>query len=219
MTTDSTSHGIIAQQWQLEAAAKHRLKAIVFPLKPQIKEHPQTLSWNHKRISRDLLKSEPFNDDSILQFLDYQFGDHLYLGEPWGFGFINGLGANPYPLHYFPDDDHILDAEGLSALKENDPAFKYLVGAQPAATMPPEAAHYQYEITGVRVCQAKNLSFQDFADIGFIGQVPVGDMSTEENIISRMSCLILARLRWNEAFPEREWTDDMWMILLEIKEL
>jgi hypothetical protein len=144
-----TDHGIIAPDWQIQAAADENLGAILFPLLPE----PVLVDTADCQVSRGMEwrwitpkahaiwgENEPISD-LVLKYCGWAVGDRLFFQEEWCKG---DWGA--------AFDDDIYFTKSTTPEAEN-------IGWQPAYTMPKEAAQHWYEVTGFRVMQMKDMDF------------------------------------------------------------
>jgi hypothetical protein len=170
-----TNHKIIAQPWQLKAAAEGVLGAIILPL-PEgcISGSPET--WPIKSLKCG------FNESY-----------RLYLAEKWCKG---DWGA--------AFDDDIYFVESTTPEAEH-------IGWQPAETMPEEAAQYWFDVGDVRVVQMSDIDR------------PLCDRAALTDIPSDLPCGVKEWAsifeRWNAAHPDYSWDADLWVIVIDVKEL
>jgi hypothetical protein len=175
-------HGVIAADWQIRAAAEGRLKAIVLPF-PDVQETTNTWFLKWGGIDRFWEKGE-MPGQSVYDAIDYQVCDRLFFQEEWCKG---DWGA--------AFDDDIYFTKSGTPEAEN-------IGWQPANTMPPEAAQYWFEVTGVRVIQMDKIDRGVCYDAG---------------LIDKQWASIF--LRWSKAFPSNFWDSARWAIVLDVKVL
>jgi hypothetical protein len=128
-----TDHAIVAADWQLQAADKGRLRAIILPLLPEPKEEAKTWFWPCEPVNLFWFKSEGIGE-RLLKRLTYQQGDRIFLQEKW--------------CKY--DDEFMHWIEPNCEVSEHEAEW---LSWQPAHTMPSEAAQYWFEVTGVKVVQ------------------------------------------------------------------
>jgi hypothetical protein len=180
------THGIPAAPWQLGVAAKE-LKAIILPL---------TGGW----VSGDPSTWPP------IEALEsgFEVGDRVYLQEEWAHGFINGMGAVDLPVRCF-EQDEILDEEGLQHWLKDDPNCKKLAGVQPAHTMPPEGAQHWFEVTGVRVCKACQLTSSEVWGAG----LNITELDAQR--------YITLQLKWSAAHPGYPWDNNRPVVVLDVE--
>jgi hypothetical protein len=136
-----TDHGIIAPDWQIQAAADGSLGAIILPF-PDVQETTNTWFLKWGGIDRFWGKGE-MPGQSVYDAIDYQVCDRLFFQEEWCKG---GWGA--------AFDDDIYFTKSTTPEAEN-------IGWQPAHVMPKEAAQHWFEVTGVEVMQMKDMDFSD----------------------------------------------------------
>jgi hypothetical protein len=190
-----TDHGIIAPDWQIKAAADENLGAILFPLLPA----PVLVDTADCQVSRGMEwrwitpkahatwgENEPISD-LVLKYCGWALGDRLFFQEEWCKGDW-GVAL----------DDDIYFTKSGTPEAEN-------IGWQPANTMPPEAAQYWYEVTGVRIEVAGRIPMNTWRSTGIYlpnedtfeyGQAAVG--------------------RWDKAHPGHLWGVAHWLIVLEV---
>jgi hypothetical protein len=192
-----TSHRIIAADHQLQAAQQSRLGAVIVPLVPEPvfnKKRPQDFANWYTFISQtrpsQIMWYEGFSATDTLKFhLRWKEGDRLYLAEQW----------------FLEDSDFQIYLTKASVTPPDDD------GWQPAATMPPEAAQYWYEVAGVRVMQCKNLKPIDYVASGSVrGNLSIGETYEECRRFEKS---------WDTAHPDHTWAADRWVVVLEIKEV
>jgi hypothetical protein len=123
----------------------------------------------------------------------YAQGDRIYLAEEWDEGF-GSFGENFGFL-----------------LRSRTPSWADDDKWQPAETMPPEAAQYCFEITGVREVQMMNLTGVDTIAAG----MPVFP-ATSGGAYASLDELYL---NWNATYPSCLWDSDRWVIVLEVQNL
>jgi hypothetical protein len=135
-----TDHRIIAADWQIKAAQRGRLGAVIVPLE-QYFSHPIT------KVRHNGLGTAVYSNDFNMGFVHNLFsaGDRLYLAEQW--------------CEY--DDEYILRIEPDCEVSDHEDSW---LSWQPAETMPPEAAQYWFEVAGVRVMQMKNISLSEIKE-------------------------------------------------------
>jgi hypothetical protein len=158
-----TNHKIIAQPWQLKAAAEGELKAIILPL-PEGCVSGSPEDWPIKSMKCE------FNESY-----------RIYLAEDW---------AKEDQLYISrsedPNDDELWFGD--------------------AEEMPPEAAQYWFEVTGVNVTQAKYLDYFTIGKTGFYCSYPESTYPSEE-----------FKNAWDKAHPEHLWSGANWVIVLEVR--
>ena len=137
MEATATTHRIIAAPWQLEAAKNGRLGAVIMPLVPEPKQSSDG-TWNYRETWWGADGPHP---DYLDEVIPYEVGDRLYLAEEWD----EAIGQMGESFEYPTKRQHPLWTDQW----------------QPAATMPPEAAQYWLEVTGVRVVQCKDVSLKE----------------------------------------------------------
>jgi hypothetical protein len=183
------SHGIVAADWQIKAAAEGMLKAIVLPLLPEpIKEgllwfwrcelkskHPWLsqaieLSW------RDLEEAYQVGAE-LLKELPWQIGDRVYLQEAWA------ISEGGITLYQADEDD------GL--------------GYCPVGDMDLENARFCFNVTGVMVLQIKDLTTSNLLPTG------MGGLTEHPENFNAME-------NWNTAHPNYLWRPDRYVIVLDI---
>jgi hypothetical protein len=128
------THRIIAQPWQLKAAAEGELKAIILPLVPQPKADGSLFFRNKKTdFGRLIPATNPASQMQLSEYcefvsLPYDEGDYVYLAEEW---------AKEDQLYISrsedPNDDELWFGD--------------------AEEMPPEAAQYWFDIEEVQIVQ------------------------------------------------------------------
>jgi hypothetical protein len=200
-----TDHGIIAPDWQIKAAADENLGAILFPLLPE----PVLVDTADCQVSRGMEwrwitpkahatwgENEPISD-LVLKYCGWAVSDRLFFQEEWCKG---DWGA--------AFDDDIYFTKSGTPEAEN-------IGWQPANTMPPEAAQYWFEVTGVRVIQMDKIDRGVCYDAGLIDKQL--DLSCGIDSIGKQWASIF--LRWSKAFPSNFWDSDRWAIVLDVKVL
>jgi hypothetical protein len=180
------THRIIATDWQLKAAAAGQLRAIVLPLVPEPVKEGNTWVWTSSPVDLFWFDSEGVGD-RLIKRLPYQKGDRLYLAEEWckgdwGTAFDDDI---YFPKSTVPEAEHI--------------------GWQPAETMPEEAAEHWFEVTGLRVVQMKEVTFNDFALTGIHRACPGINYPKAETVSA-----------WNTAHPGYPWDGDRHVIVLEV---
>jgi hypothetical protein len=186
-----TNHAIIAADWQLQAADKGRLKAIILPLLPEPKEEAKTWFWPCEPVNLFWFKSEGVGE-RLLKRLAYQQGDRIYLAEKWVSFELSKFGESKY---WGKSKDY---AEG-----NVDEDYPSMDGFLPAQTMPPEAAQYWFEVTGVLVVQMNRFTASNLqtTNMGSIDPHP-GNFTATEN--------------WNAAYPDHPWDSDRWVVVLNV---
>jgi hypothetical protein len=180
------THRVIAQPWQLNAAADVGLEVIILPLVPQPKKHQPKHAeafwlWNGCKSDIRWQDGETANDVRMLMALQYQPCDRLYLAEEW---------AKEDQLYISrsedPNDDELWFGD--------------------AEYMPPEAAQYWFEVTEVKVTQAKYLDYFTIGKTGFYNSYPESTYPSEE-----------FKNDWDKAHPEHSWSGANWVIVLEVR--
>jgi hypothetical protein len=190
-----TDHGIIAPDWQIQAAADGNLGAIILPF-PDVQETTNTWFLKWGGIDRFWGKGE-MPGQSVYDAIDYQVCDRLFFQEEWCKG---DWGA--------AFDDDIYFTKSTTPEAEN-------IGWQPAYTMPKEAAQHWYEVTGFRVMQMGEIDRGLCCDAGLIDKQL--NLSCGIDSISKQWASIF--LRWNEALPNHFWDSDRWVVALNAKVL
>jgi hypothetical protein len=153
-----TNHQIIAQPWQIKAAAEGTLGTIILPLVPEIEPHIDGINmiWRNKKVTAWITKW-PSEIAQCSEF-PYQNGDRLYLAEEW-----------------WENHNSYYDYSLKSMVFDPD-----MVIWNPARTMPPEAAQYWFEITEVKATQAKYLDYFTIGKTGFYNSYPDATYPSEE---------------------------------------
>lgn len=199
MTTNMTNtHPIAAAPWQLARSPS----MILLPLLPEPRDCGYSWTWDSEPLNLFWFKTEGVGD-RLLKKLPWHVGDRIYLQEPWAHGFINGIGVTIMPARCF-DPDEILDDIGLKSWQEDDPSCTALAGVQPAHTMPESAAQHWFAIDDVRVCQCKEISYNDFLNAGMFWNHAEPTFQTS-----------MAR-QWNTAHPDYHWDGDRWVVVLAV---
>jgi hypothetical protein len=184
MEATATTHKIIAAPWQLQAAQHGRLGAVIVPLVPEPRKWENTWNWHTSPIDLFWFENESVGE-RLIKKLPYQTGDRLYLAEqwckaPWG----NDEGKITSEIYFtestVPEAEHI--------------------GWQPAATMPPEAAQWWFDVTGVNVMRLANVPVHSFIGAG---------LSIKDEWEFKGD--------WNTAHPDHTWADDRWVVVMEVK--
>jgi len=191
MEATATTHKIVAAPWQLQAAQQGRLGAVIVPLEKQPILYPETkYVYAHWFWEGDTWREkDKFNQYAKIACL---IGDRLYLAEPWCKApWGNDEGKITSDIYF--TESTVPEAEH--------------VGWQPAETMPPEAAQYWYEVTGVRVVQCKVLQFADLAKTGIFYTCPGINYPHDE-----------MRAVWDAAHPDYTWAADRWVVVMEVKD-
>jgi hypothetical protein len=186
------THGIPAQDWQLQAAANGTLQAIVLPLLPE----PVLVDTKDCFVPRDMewrwttpkahatWEKDNAVDDLVLKYCGFDVGDRVFLQEEWC---------------------------------ERDKECVYWVQPDCASTwlrwrsakdMPIEAAQYLFDITGFLVSQVGDFREVDIEDIMGQPRDSTGNSSYE-----------LCRQRWNAAYPEQPWDGDRYVVVLSLEEI
>jgi hypothetical protein len=184
----STTHGIPAASWQLQAAAEQKLKAIVLPLEgePFFVADECFYYWRNK----DFTSCTTINMDGSLGAgnFPYQKGDRVYLQEKWAKEDLLYVSSSEDP-----NDDYHWFGE--------------------AEDMPPEAAQYWFEVKGVEVMLMDKIDFPLAYNAGLTDSVfesfppqPIPGVTFEQ------SCE-----NWNTAYPEQLWRSDRWVIVLAVE--
>jgi hypothetical protein len=150
-------------------------------------------SKHHKDIEEQTLKYYPKGTNEGI-VIDFKVGDRLYLAEQWDEVPVN-FGEDVVPI--LKSENEIWTDEWLSA-----------------ETMPPEAAQYWYEVTGVRVVQMRDLAHSEI----------IGAGATKEEIFDGSDGAWerfwgMAKQNWNAAHPEYPWDADRWVVVMQIKEV
>jgi hypothetical protein len=174
-----THHKIIAADWQLKAAEQSRLGAVIVPLE-QYFNYPVT------KIRHNGLGTAIYSDDFNMGFVHNLFsaGDRLYLAEQW--------------CEY--DDEYILRIEPDCEVSGHEDSW---LSWQPAETMPPEAAQYWVEVTGVRVAKMRDLTFAELRRTGLHYRL----MTFSRGIAQS----------WNDTYPGFQWDGSRWVVVMEVK--
>ena len=212
-----TTHRIIAADWQLQAAQQGRLGAVIVPLVPEPvfnKKRPQDFANWYTFISQtrpsQIMWYEGFSATDTLKFhLRWKEGDRLYLAEEWVEIYVNSFPDYIDWAKETPVSKSVFLESGES---ENDDDLEG--GWQPAATMPPEAAQYWYEVLGGRVVQMRDLVHSEI----------IGDGATKEEIFDGSDGAWerfwgIAKQNWNAAHPDHLWDADRWVVVLSLKEV
>jgi hypothetical protein len=175
------THRVIAQPWQLNASADVGLGGIILPLVPEIEPHIDGINmiWRNKKATAWITKS-PSEIAQCSEF-PYQNGDRIYLAEDW---------AKEDQLYISrsedPNDDELWFGD--------------------AEEMPPEAAQYWFEVTGVNVTQAKYLDYFTIGKTGFYCSYPESTYPSEE-----------FKNAWDKAHPEHLWSGNLSVIVLGVR--
>jgi hypothetical protein len=131
------THGIPAQDWQLQAAANGTLQAIVLPLLPEIETCPDGWRYWKSPIYDTMLAFSPddvpFSYAGSYSQLIWQVGDRIFLQEEWC--------ERDKECVYWVQPD--CESTWLRWRSAKD--------------MPIEAAQYQFKITRVKIIEGKNL--------------------------------------------------------------
>jgi hypothetical protein len=182
-----TDHGIVAADWQLKAA--DRLTKIILPLVPKPTFDGYLWCWNLENKNFPCMKvwatDLPFD---AFDLLPYQIGDRIYLKEEWCKGDWGAV---------FEDDIYFTKSSTPEA--EN-------IGWQPAETMPHEAAQYWYEVTAIRVVQARNLTYATMDSTGIYAAYPGVDYPGRESVAV-----------WDATYPESPWDSDRHVVVLSVQ--
>jgi hypothetical protein len=179
-----TMHRIIAADWQLQAAAQDRLGAVIVPLEPHPIDRDDIFVWKCEPINLFWFKTEPVGD-RLIKKLPYQMGDRLYLAEEW---FEHDEGFAIRSLWKADKNTYFDESEW-----------------EDAATMPPEAAQYWYEVTGVRVVQAEKITELDCEKAMGLYQNAFGNLAYKR-----------FKINWNAAHPDAPWSGDRWVVVMEV---
>jgi hypothetical protein len=185
-----TDHGIVAADWQLDAA--DRLTAIVLPLVLQIETHPDgsfywpntpATAWMFKTIEQ-IIKCNEF---------PYQIGDRVYLKEQWN----------------QPNSTSLAIAKSQACPGS---VAEKTWHWNPAETMPPEVARYWVEVTAVKVVQMRDV-LENIADCSGLSDAALftGEEGAWKNFWKA------AKKNWNAAHPKHPWQRDRWVVVLEVK--
>jgi hypothetical protein len=172
-----TNHKIIAQPWQLKAAAEGTLGAIILPL-PEGCVSGSPEDWPIKSMKCG------FNESY-----------RIYLAEEWC-NFPGRLSTGEPPYY---------------ELRSNYPPLVMPSEKeewQPAETMPPKAAQHWFEVTEVKVTQAKYLDYFTIGKTGFYNSYPDATYPSEE-----------FKNDWDKAHPEHLWGGNLWVIALKVKNI
>jgi hypothetical protein len=103
-------------------------------------------------------------------------------------------------------DGSIHGYETKSQIDAIDPNEWQFAICQPAEEMPPEAAQYWFEITEVKVTQAKYLDYFTIGKTGFYCSYPDATYPSEE-----------FKNDWDKAHPEHLWSGANWVIVMEVR--
>jgi hypothetical protein len=187
----STTHGIPAASWQLQAATEQKLRAIVLPLLPEpnlagLIPGEQYWRWKPKDGIVATWWDKWYSD--LYKLLRYQPGDRIFLQEKWC-------------KH---DDDLFRWVEPTCEVSEHEAEW---LNWQPAETMPHEAAQYWFKISEVKVTQVIDLTAKD---LRLSGLYILGN-ENGKNVDEVIS------LRWNLAYPNQPWHSDRWVIVLAVE--
>jgi hypothetical protein len=189
------THGIPAQDWQLQAAANGTLQAIVLPLVPEpvlvdTKDCfvPRDMEWRWSTPKAHATWGK-YNavDDLVLKYCGFEVGDRIFLQDKWC-EYDNEF------LHWIEPDCEVSEHESE------------WLSWQPAKNMPIEAAQYLFDITGFLVSQVGDFREVDIEDIMGQPRYSTGNSSYE-----------LCRQRWNAAYPEQPWDGDRYVVVLSLE--
>jgi hypothetical protein len=184
----STTHGIPAASWQLQAAAEQKLKAIVLPLEgePFFVADECFYYWRNKDFTSctTIYMNGSLGAGNFL----YQKGDRVYLQEKWA------------------------KEDLLYVSNSEDPNDDYHWFGE-AEDMPPEAAQYWFEVKGVEVMLMDKIDFPLAYNAGLTDLVfesfppkPIPGVTLDQ------SCE-----NWNTAYPNQPWHSDRWVIVLAVE--
>jgi hypothetical protein len=187
------THRIIAQPWQIEAAAKGILGVIILPLVPEIEPHIDGINmiWRNKKVTAWITKS-PSEIAQCSEF-PYQNGDRIYLAEEWA---ISEGGLYLYKSDGDDGDEYCSPEE-----------------------MPPEAAQYWFEAGDVRVMQMNDISSHLQFVSGLIRGLPKGEITEDQRKLFSNAAKGAAIHNWNIAHPDHLWRENRHVIVLEIKKI
>jgi hypothetical protein len=215
-----TNHKIIAQPWQINAAAKGALGAIILPFGQYCEDQRSIIedcrsgkacrdgdgNWifwcpgNNAELEYLTLKNYPMGSGKGFR-IPFKEGDRIYLAEKWV-----QVYQNSYP-DYIDWAREVYVSKDLylaSGGSEDDDDLEECW--QPAKTMPPEAAQYWFEVTEVKVTQAKYLNYFAIGKTGFYTSYPDATYPSEE-----------FKNTWDKAYPEHSWSGNLWVIVLEVR--
>jgi hypothetical protein len=172
------THRIIAQPWQLKAAAEGELKAIMLPLVPQPKAD-RSLFFRNKKTDFGCLipATNPAFQMQLSEYcefvsLPYDEGDRIYLAEEWDEGFGS-----------FGEDFGFL-------LRSRTPSWADDDKWQPAKTMPEEAAQYWFDIEEVQIVQRIELPLKKVKESSLFN--PSTEQMIELSIKARFNPTVIA---------------------------
>jgi hypothetical protein len=177
------THRVISQPWQLKAAQGKQLSAVIEPLTEWSIAHCVVQNIGQDGWIENSLKGKesPHIDFAEDVHIKWQTGDRLYLAEEW---------AKENQLYISrsedPNDDELCFGD--------------------AEEMPPEAAQYWFEVTEVKVTQAKYLDYFTIGKTGFYRSHPDATYPSEE-----------FKNDWDKAHPEHLWGGNLWVIVLEVR--
>lgn len=189
----TTTHAHPATKWQLKAASEGKLEAIALPVTESDLptsglsncrlRHGNWFHFDYDPPEWPHDYDEPPN--GYLLEVPYQVGDRIFLQEEW-FSVPNLESQAIYPEnpsmqksdYFFTKSHHLACGTQL----------------YPAETMPAEAAQYWFEITDVRVLQAKDLTTTDLIKAA-IAPLPLPPFSKITE-------------RWDATYPEHRWYGD-----------
>jgi hypothetical protein len=192
------NHRIIATEWQLQAAQKKRLGAVIVPLKPQpilsdtadcFISRGVEWRWTTSKVHATWAQNDTV-PDLVLKYCGYAEGDRLYLAEEWWDNRITGEPDEVFEYFLKSVDKHLTHCW------------------ETAATMPPEAAQYWYEVTGVQVKPMDDLSLHEIR-MSSLFEPLTDDMGRVTQT---------TQWRWTAAYPDQPWDDSRWVILLQVKD-
>jgi hypothetical protein len=189
------THRVIAQPWQLNAVQENRLSAVIKPLAEWSLAHCVVQNIGQDGWIENSLKGEqsPHIDFAKDVHIEWQTGDRIYLAEEWA-----------ECRDFF--DGSIHGYETKSQIDAIDPNEWQFAICQPAEEMPPEAAQYWFEVTEVKVTQAKYLDYFTIGKTGFYNSYPDATYPSEE-----------FKNAWDKAHPEHLWSGNLSVIVLEVR--
>ena len=184
-----TDHKIIAAPWQLEAAAQGRLGTVIMPYPKEL------ITREGQWYFHEWIRDEPTTCSIAV-------GDRLYLAEEWTW--VEGY---THPDHSeWVQEGPISQSLFFGAYNGSVDDDAIADGWQPAETMPPEAAQYWYEVTGVRVVQAQKITELDCEKAMGLTLNAFGNFAYKR-----------LKSAWNAAHTDYTWADDRWVVLIEVK--
>jgi hypothetical protein len=181
------THRIIAQPWQLKAAAEGTLGAIILPLVPQPKADGSLFFRNKKTdFGRLIPATNPVSQMQLSEYcefvsLPYDEGDHIYLAEKWTqqsstFGEFERYVLKSKEPNWC--DDRRLKPEWI------EPSW------EPPHTMPEEAAQYWFDIEEVQIVQRIELPLKKVKESSLFN--PPTEEMIELSIKARFNPTVIA---------------------------